>query len=197
MSKHTKGISLVELAACIAVIGIILLCAVPMFAAYRRRASVVAAADEFRGIFRLVRSRAIARNRNVGVRFTLSAKNEWQYTIYEDGNGDGLRTKDIDRGIDWRVSGPSAVMPAFHIARIGLLPTAVKDPDGDKLQPDDSPVQFGTARLASFSPTGSSTSGTIYLVDGGGQLWCARVYGGSGKVRLLRWNDGIRKWERP
>jgi prepilin-type N-terminal cleavage/methylation domain-containing protein len=197
VSKHANGFTLLEIVVVVAIIGVIALCAVPSFANYRRRASIIAAADELRGIFRLVRSRAIARNRNAGVKFTQTNKGEWQYTIYDDGNGDGVRNADINSGVDRRVSGPSIVMPSFHLATIGLLPIVVKDPDGDKLQPTASAVQFGRSTIASFSPTGSGTPGSIYLIDGAGQLFCARVYGPSGKVRLLRWNPVPGKWAEP
>jgi hypothetical protein len=87
------------------------------------------------------------------------------------------------------------VMPSFHIATIGLLKTTVKDPDGDWLKPDASPVQFGRSTICSFSPIGHSTPGTVYLIDGGGQLWAARCTGAGGRVRVLRYDSGGKKWE--
>lgn len=193
MSKRSLGYSLIEALTVLAIIGLIALCAVPAFANYRRRMSVMAAADQLRSILRLARSRAIALNHNVGVKFI--AGREWTYAIYEDGNGNGVLNDDIARGVDRRIFGPAAVMPSFHIATIGLLKTAVKDPDGDKLEPDASPVQFGRATLCSFSPVGSGTPGTVYLIDGGGQLWAARCSGNGGRVRVLRYDDKRRKWE--
>src|SRR5947207_6031598 len=141
MSKRSHGYSLVGLLAVLAVIGRIALCSIPAFANYRRRMSVVAAADQLRTIFRATRSRAIATGHNAGVKFI--AGREWTYAIYDDGDDDGVRNDDIDRGVDRRVFGPTVVMPSYHIATIGLLTTTVKDPDGDALKPTASPVQFG------------------------------------------------------
>ena len=193
MSKRSHGYSLLELLTVVTIIGIIALCAIPAFANYRRRMSVLAAAEQLRNIFRLTRQRAITSGHNVGVKFI--AGREWTYAVYEDGDGDGVRNDDIDRRIDRRLSGPAVLMPSFHIATIGLLRTTVKDPDGDALKPDASPVQFGRSTICSFSPMGSSTPGTVYLIDGGGQLWAARCTGNGGRVRVLRYDSSRKKWE--
>jgi hypothetical protein len=42
---------------------------------------------------------------------------------------------------------------------------------------------------------GNGTPGTIYISDGIDQLYAVRVFGPSGRVRLLRYNSGNRKWE--
>ncbi len=190
MSKHRSGYSLIEALTVVAIIGMFALCAVPMFANYRRRMSVMAAAEQLRNILRLTRQRAITSGHNVGVKFI--AGREWTFALYEDGDGDGVRNEDIDRRIDRQILRPQVVMPSFHIATIGLLKTTVKDPDGDPLKPSASPVQFGRSTICSFSPLGNGTPGTVYLIDGGGQLWAARCAGNGGRIRVLRY-DG-RKW---
>ena len=193
MPRRANGYSLIEVLTVVAIIGLIALCAVPAFANYRRRVSVMAAAEQFRSILRATRARAISGGRNAGVKF-ISGR-EWTYAIYVDGNGDGVRNEDITRGIDRRVFGPAIVMPSFHIATIGVLAMTIKDPDGDPLKPGDPPVQFGRSNICSFSPNGGGTPGTVYLVDGGGQLWAARVHGAGGRVRVLRYDSGRKKWE--
>ena len=193
MSKRSPGYSLIEALTVIAIIGTIALCTVPAFANYRRRMSVLAASEQLRNILRLTRSRAVTSGHNVGVKFI--AGREWTYAIYEDGDGEGVRNDDIDRRIDRRILGPDIVMPSFHIATIGLLKTTIKDPDGDPLKPDASAVQFGRSTICSFSPIGSGTPGTVYLIDGGGQLWAARCTGNGGRVRVLRYDSGRKKWE--
>ena len=194
MFKRQNGTTLIELIVVIVIIGIIAMCAVPAFASYRRQASVIAAAHEMRGLLRSVRSRAIAHGRNAGVKFVKSGDN-WTYSLYDDGNGNGIANADITKNIDRRYFGPAVVMPSFHTASISLLPKTIRDPDGDKLLPTDNALQFGVSTICSFSQLGSGTPGTVYISDGIDHLYAVRVYGATGKVRMLRYDDGKQKWE--
>lgn len=188
-----NGFTLLELLTVIAIIGLIALVSMPAFSNYRRNASMKAEVAELRGIFRAVRSRAIAHSTHAGVKFT-RVGNLWTYSLYDDGNDNGIRTSDITKGVDKRYFGPSMLMPQFNIAGIALLDKTIRDPDGGKLAPTASAVQFGSSTICSFSPTGSGTPGTIYITDGAGQLCAIRVYGASGRVRVLRYDAMSDKW---
>lgn len=192
--RTNRGFSLVEVLTVIAIVSVIALSAVPAFAAYRRRASVTAQAAQLRSVFRAARMRAIARNTNAGVKF-VERGGTWMYALYDDGDGDGIRSDDITAGIDRCFKPASLLLPEFQVAKIGVLPVTIRDPDGDPLTPTAPAVQFGRSATCSFSPNGASTPGTIYLVSGDGFIYAVRVYGASGKVRTLRYNGGRRKWE--
>ena len=195
MSRHAqRGFSLVELLTIIAILGIMVACAMPSWLSIRRRAAIRSASAEIRSVFHQVRSRAIARARHSGIRFT-RAGDEWQYAIYDDGDGDGIRNDDIDRNVDRMVSPPRFLFQQPHLVSIGLLPYTVRDPDGGLLPPSASPVRFNRSSICSFSRLGTATPGTIYLTDGNGSLYAARVYGATAKIRLLRYEPAIRKWQ--
>jgi hypothetical protein len=147
-----------------------------------------------RTLLREIRSRAIARDRHSGVKFIKTGTN-WTYTLYDDGNGNGISNADITKKIDRRYFGPAVVMPSFRTASISLLPKTIRDPDGAKLLPTDPALQFGNSTICSFSPEGSGTAGTIYISDGVNNLYCVRVFGATGRLRMLRYDSGKSKWE--
>jgi len=190
---NQRGQTLGEALCVVALIGMFAGISVPAFLSMGRRNAVRAAADELRGIVRSGRARAIARSRNIGIRFTRDGA-EWQYATYEDGDGDGVRTDDIRKNVDRLLAGPLRLAQQQRLAKIALPPVTIVDPDGAKLQPDAQPVQFGSSMICSLSPLGAATPGSVYLTDGAGGVWCLRVYGPTARVRLLRYDAQRRKW---
>jgi len=191
--RKEHGFSLLELLTVIAIVGVLAAAAVPSWLSLRRRAAVRAAAAEIRMIFHETRSRAIARAANAGLRFTRTGS-QWQFAGYDDGDDDGVRNDDINSLVDRCVMPPRYLL-LHQLVSIGLLREEIRDPDGDRLRPTDSPIQFGRSSICSFSPMGSSTSGTIYLTDDAGSLYAVRVYGVSAKIRLLRYDGARKRWE--
>jgi len=176
-----------------AILGLIISAAVPAFLNYQRNSALRVAAAEIRSMFHLARSRAIARHRHSGLKFSASGK-QWRYVLCDDGDGDGLRNDDLARGID-RCSGePRVVVRESRFAAIGLPSDSIVDPDGDPLPPTRPPVQFNASTICSFSPLGQSTPGTIYLTNRNNEVYAVRVLGTSAKIRVLRYDRGTRKW---
>ncbi len=178
----------------VAIIGMTAGVVTPAFITMNRRSATRAASSEIRSIFHLARSRAVARACHAGVKFTKSG-GEWLYAVYDDGDGDGIRNDDITNGTDPLFAAPKRVLTTARNAFIAVPPFKIKDPDGDALTPSSSAVQFNASTLCSFSPIGESTSGTIYISDRVGDVYAVRVYGATGKIRLIRYNAGSKKWE--
>lgn len=185
MSRHQRGHSLLELVAVLAILLLFIAIALPAFANIGRKRALRAAVAELRGVFAHTRSRAITRSLHCGLKFTKVA-GTWQFGVYQDGDGDGIRNDDITKKVDRLVDRPRNVFRESSIVTIGLLPFNIKDPDGDPLPSTKSPVAFNTTTIASFSPLGTSTPGSIYITDGR-DLWCVRVYGATAKLRTLRY----------
>jgi hypothetical protein len=72
----------------------------------------------------------------------------------------------------------------------------VPDPDGSgrALTGVGDPIRFNRSDICSFSATGESTPGSIYLWDGGDRMAVVRVYGRTGKIRTLYYRRGDREW---
>ena len=193
--RKEHGYSLADMLVVLAIIGMSVGVALPSFNSLRRRSAVRTAAAEIRAMFQEARMRAISSGNNSGFRFTKFGS-EWRYAEYIDGDKDGLRNDDIATGIDRPLFPPRPVLMLDRgAATIGVLTKTIPDPDGDKLTPTSSPIQFGRSQICSFSAMGECTPGTIYLIDGLGGIYAIRVYGATAKIRTLRWNDAKRKWE--
>jgi prepilin-type N-terminal cleavage/methylation domain-containing protein len=192
--QRKQGFTIAEMLVVVAILGMTAGMVTPAFVTINRHGAARAATSEIRSIFHFVRARAITRARHAGVKFTKSG-GEWFYAVYDDGDGDGIRNDDITSGADTRLTAPKRVLLQARNAAIALPPISIKDPDGDPLTPASSPVQFNSSTICSFSPVGEATSGTIYLSDRVGEVWAVRVYGASGKIRLLRYDAGSRRWE--
>lgn len=194
MSKrHHRGVTLIEMLLVVAIIAMFAVASVPAFAELQRRAALRAASQELRSIFHLARTRAISRNANCGLRFFKTA-GQWQFAVYDDGDGDGLKTADIAAGVDKRFGSPRVILPESKAVTIGLPSQSILDPAGNALSPTSSPVKFNASSICSFSALGQSTPGTIYLRDRAGEVFAVRVYGASAKIRVLRYDRVSQKW---
>lgn len=140
------------------------------------------------------RSSAIARNRNVGLKFRKNGpRHEW--TVYVDGNGNGVLSSEISSGVD----------PALGVylpwSRNDVLPGIMNDirvPDPSDpnryLDRIDDPIRFNNSDICSFSGIGESTPGSVYLWDGRDRMAVVRVFGATAKVRTLFYRRGEKGW---
>jgi hypothetical protein len=138
------------------------------------------------------RMEAISRSSNVALHFVQSAAG-YSYATYVDGNGDGVRSADIASGVDPRVSAIERLADNFAGVQLGVLPNLPSvDPGG--APPAGDPIKLGTSNLLSYSPSGTSSSGSLY-VRGPGQIqYVIRILGDTGRTRLLRFDPRLRQW---
>jgi len=143
---------------------------------------------------RLAESRmdAIQRSREVALRFSL-ANGKYRYTVYVDGNGNGVLTRDIQRGIDRLLRGPEALSDNFRNVEFGTQP-GLPPIDSGGAAPAGDPIKLGAGNSVSFSPLGTATSGTIYLTGPSRAQYAVRVFGVTGKIRVYRYDKGSGKW---
>jgi Tfp pilus assembly protein FimT len=154
--------------------------AVPQFTTGVERSRAAAAARYLASRLALARAQAVARSANVALLFT-AADATFIVATYADGNGDGVRTRDISEGIDPIVTPPVRLAHMFpHVTLFLNDPMATST--------------FDTSALMSFSPLGTATSRTLYLRGADGSRYAVRVLGATGRTRVLRYATGARTW---
>ena len=143
---------------------------------------------------RLAESRfeAINRSREVAIRFSL-ADGRYSYTVYVDGNGNGVLTRDIQRGVDRPIRGPEKLSDNFRNVDFGTQP-GLPAIDAGGGAPGGDAIKLGVGNSVSFSALGSATSGTIYLTGPSRAQYAVRVTGVTGKIRVYRYNRRTGKW---
>ena len=93
--------------------------ALPRLAATVHEHRLRGAAIHFRGLFRQVRARAAAEARYIGVVFD-EVDGDPVYSIYADGNANGIRRADIRRGIDTPITPTERIGDRFPGVELGV-----------------------------------------------------------------------------
>jgi prepilin-type N-terminal cleavage/methylation domain-containing protein len=178
-----RGYTLVELVAVMGAFAVMATVAIPSYRGWTNDAHIRGAARIFQGEFRKARSMAIRRSRYTAIRFERRERGA-DFSLYVDGNGNGVRSADIEDGIDARIAGPFPLHGHAPTVRVGIN-QGVPAIEGGALDPED-PIRFGRSDILSFSPMGTSTPGTFYLAGDAAQ-GAVRVTN-NGRVRLLIWH---------
>jgi type II secretory pathway pseudopilin PulG len=137
---------------------------------------------------------AIRRATHVAYRFQVVGAGI-RYALFADGNGNGVRTVDIGHGVDAQVSAWESLSDHFAGVTFSIAPGVMDIDSGSPIAGD--PVRVGGSGLLSFSPTGTATSGTLYLSGRTGQQYAVRVLGATGRIRILRFVRGENQWTSP
>jgi hypothetical protein len=191
-----RGLSAAELLAVIAIGIAVVAAAAPAAVHLESAVSIRSAAGELEVLFQRARNLAITRGIVVGLKFRRNG-DRWEWTVYRDGNGNGIRTIEITRGID-RPTGLSYAWMRRDVRPGIILGSPVPDPGqpGRPLQNVLDPIRFNGSDICSFSPVGESTPGSVYLWDGRDRMAVLRVYGRSAKMRTLFYRRGSAGWTR-
>jgi len=134
---------------------------------------------------------AIKRSTSVGLRFDPGSP-DYRVSTVVDGNHDGLRTTEITWGIDLTITPADTLDTHFSGVAFGIL-TGVPDADGQPAGSADG-VRTGTSKLVSMNPDGTSSSGTLYVHGRERTQYAVRVFGTTGRVRILRYDFALRRW---
>ena len=187
----SKGYSLLEVLMAITLMVIVGGIAIPLAHSSVDRSRAVGAARYVAGRMASARFEAVRRSAHVAIRFVAEPDGYW-FQTYVDGNRNGVLTTDIARGLDRPITASERLDYHFSGIAFGILP----DVTGIDLGPFNAtdPIQIGSSSLLSFSPTGSSTSGTLFVRSVRGNQFAVRILGATGRTRIFEFNFGSRTW---
>ena len=196
MIRAASGYTLPELLITIAVMGLVAAATVPRLGAAVDWGNTRGAAFYVSSRFALARTLAAHHNANVAFRFEPEDQAIRVGTI-ADTNGNGVRSSEIERGVDVPILPDDRLDRLFSGVSYGFIPGATLI-DGTRAAPGDDPIRFGRSNLLTFSPSGTATSGTVYI-RGRGDEWqyAVTVLGATGRTRISRFDVRTGQWSEP
>jgi len=188
----TSGYCLMELMAAAAVAATVTAIAVPQLLIAADNYRTLAAVRYVSTRLQLTRAEAIARNANVAVRF-LQSGSSYECAVYQDGNGNGVLARDIQRRVDPEIHAAERLSSQFSGVEFGVLPgLPPADPAGSA--PGADPIKLGASNIVSFSSMGTATSGSLYILGPRQTQYAIVIFGETGKTRILKYDLGSGQW---
>ena len=140
-----------------------------------------------------IRVEALVRNASVGLRVERTDAS-YVYAPYVDGNRNGIRAADIQSGLDRRIRREERLsdqFPGVDFGAIRDLPAVEASAEA----PGSDPVRLGAGDMVVFTGQGTATSGSLYVRGPGSAQFVVRIFGETGKTRILRFDLRTRTWQ--
>ena len=128
----------------------------------------------------------------MALRFTLLT-DHYDFLAYVDGNRNGVLSRDIQSGVDRPVQSADRLSDHFPGVDFGALP-GLPAVDPSSTPPASDPIRLGSSDMVSFAPAGTATSGSLYIRGQRNAQYVVRVYGETGKTRVLKFNVRSGQW---
>lgn len=194
MTRFTtpRGYSLLELMMVMALGVTLSAAAVPEYLAAVDDLRANGAVHHISARLQRVRMEAVMRSAMVGMQFTQTAGG-YSYAVYVDGNRNGVLTRDIQRGVDRLIAAAERLPDQFTGVEFGAIPGLPPvDPGGTP--PGADPIRLGSGNIASFSALGTSSSGTVYIRSRRDAQYAVRIFGETGRTRMLKFEPRTGQW---
>jgi len=190
---RTAGFTLVEASVVLVLLGVSAALALPSMRSGLDGMRAAAAARHLAALAQSTRVRAVTQSVHVGLRFERD-DGGYRYAMYADGDGDGVRARDVRSGVDQQLADFERIGDRFPGVAIGIATRVPGIAGRETLPAGSDPIRFGASDGLTFSPLGTATSGTLYLHHGSGRQFAVRVLGATGRVRILEFNEGTASW---
>ena len=181
--------TLFALALCVTMAAI----AVPVVGGSLDRERTIVGTQYLAGQLQRARLESLKQGRSVAVRLEM-VDQRTRLQLFVDGNGNGVSQRDIDRAIDPPLAPPEFLDDRSRDISLRVNQRIVDVSGAGEIAPGDDPLRIGNTALLSFSPLGGATSGTLYVAAHRGPQMAIRVFGGTGRVRVLLFDAQARQW---
>ncbi len=151
------------------------------------------AAHHISGRLQRARMEAVMRSAMVGVQFTQTPAG-YSYAVYLDGNRNGVLSRDIQRGVDRLVTAVERLPEQFAGIEFGAIP-GLPPVDRGGPPPGTDPIRLGSGNIATFSALGTSSTGTVYIRSRRDAQYAVRLFGETGKTRMLKFEPRTGQWK--
>ncbi len=189
-----RGTSLPELLVVLLILGLVFALSLPALSDLLAEEGLAAAAREVSGILNMARSRAVFQGVDVGVKW-ISSGGDLVLSVYQDGNGNGVTTADIRKGVDRLVGGPYWLRGKYPGISFSFVPGFDGlDPGGAPIGNVADPLRFGRSDICSFSPIGKASPGTVYLSNRKRRQAAVRVTPANAKIQSFTWHGKSLQW---
>ena len=188
-----RGYTIVELLFVLGMVATLSSVAVPQVLAGLDDFRTAGAARHISARLQRARMDAVVRSADVGLQVTSTAGG-YSYAVYLDGNRNGVRTADIQRGIDKPLVASERLLDQFPGVDFGAIP-GLPAVDSGGTPPGTDPIRLGSSSMATFAASGTSSSGSLYIRGSRNAQYVVRIYGQTGKTRVLKFDARSRQWK--
>jgi type II secretory pathway pseudopilin PulG len=187
-----SGYSLIELVFVAGLVATLSAVAIPQLLAALDGFRALGAAHYVSARLQRTRSEAVMRSADVAMRF-VRGEGGYQFAVYVDGNRNGVRGADIDGGIDRRLGAVERLGDSFTGIDFGAIPDLPPVEEGG-VAPEDDPIRLGATDGVTFTAMGTATTGSLYIRSRRGAQYVIRIFGVTGKTRILQFNAHTSQW---
>lgn len=188
-----RGVALIDVVVASALCAVMAAVAVPVVGGTLERERTIVGAQYLAGQLQRARLDSLRRARAVAVRLEVIG-DRTQLQLFADGNGNGVLQRDIDRGLDTPLAPALFLDDQARDISLRVNQSILDVAGAATIAPGDDPLRIGNTALLTFSPLGTATSGTLYVAARRGPQMAIRVFGATGRVRILMFDAQARQW---
>jgi Tfp pilus assembly protein FimT len=193
MVTNSRGAALIDVIFAASLGLVMTAIAVPVVGGTLERERTIVGTQYVVGQLQRARLDSLKRARSVAVRLEV-VNDRTRLQLFADGNGNGVLQRDIDRGIDQPLTAPEWLDDQARDISLRVNQPITDVAGSTAITPGEDPLRIGNTALLTFSPLGSATSGTLYVAAHRGPQLAIRVFGATGRVRVLMFDAQTRQW---